>query len=749
MAFNRLRHISIEDDIPFEYNNDVMRQCFNRGGDAAFGQYAVQDTGDGCAAWFPKERKWKNGEWCPGSSEVNWKNHIEEDGLVIIMELNDGENPKDSSDAEPQEVAHGTPLYTFWKADTKAPYKYVGTYMVDVNASKPRHQVFRRLDTEIDLSPWYDQINFAYLQNNDQGKAVFKKIYIDRNYAKQKKHVDAFLQQINDYREREIQYLSTLRYVQENYSLPKLNRLNEDGFLKYVSELQHILDTTFGESETTIIQRMESMTFPNSALLIVDIINTQDHNKEIRKNKLGQYITGRIMAIYDPRYYIYSLPEEIVDYYLMNLKVQIPQNADLTEKHCLLYFWKQCNEEMDDWSPFIFTCFLESVFGNPYKKAPEEVGFQTIGENGFSSMEPLINQKRLQQAMKWFLYYSITQKHDSNIHFSEGWIRTEEGYKEEIFANAHKALDYASWDVEMIGSGIILDCVIDAFNAKDNHGFNNIVDYHSVTWFKNKAEEDIHTAESILYRMYKDEVPAEAFDEACSFWGKRYPELSYLLFARDKNEYLPVKTSHHVKRFKMLDIDTACLNQCSWENYKAYIQIHEEVRQQMEDYYGMPASLLDAHSFIWMLHLSNGDFSCNKLPEFEAIGGNQNPYESTVIKGEKEGRIVERYVTKYERNPKNRAAAIKIHGYRCAVCGFNFAEVYGELGRDFIEVHHVKPLYSLTEEVTINPETDLICLCANCHRMIHKKRGAIMTVEELKQSLQMKPFLRDINVSIQ
>ena len=110
MAFNRLRHISIEDDIPFEYNNDVMRQCFNRGGDAAFGQYAVQDTGDGCAAWFQKERQWKNGEWRPGSSEVNWKNHIEEDGLVIIMELNDGENPKDSSDAEPQEVAHGTPL---------------------------------------------------------------------------------------------------------------------------------------------------------------------------------------------------------------------------------------------------------------------------------------------------------------------------------------------------------------------------------------------------------------------------------------------------------------------------------------------------------------------------------------------------------------------------------------------------------------------------------------------------------------
>lgn len=35
--------------------------------------------------WFPKERQWKNGEWRAGSSEVNWKNHIEENGLVISV----------------------------------------------------------------------------------------------------------------------------------------------------------------------------------------------------------------------------------------------------------------------------------------------------------------------------------------------------------------------------------------------------------------------------------------------------------------------------------------------------------------------------------------------------------------------------------------------------------------------------------------------------------------------------------------
>lgn len=367
MAVNRLRHISIEDDISFEYNNDVMRQCFNGGGEANYGQYAVRDTGDGCEAWFPKGRLWKNGEWRPGSNDVNWKNHIEDEGLVIIEELNDGEKPKDSSDAELTVVSDAIPLYTFWKADTKAPYKYAGTFMVDINASVPRRHVYRRLDTEIDLKPWYDQINFEYLRGNVQGREVFKKIYIDGNYVKQKKLVDTFLKNIDVYKSKQERYLSALRLVNWNYSLAKMRMLDETGFLQYVSTLQQIMDEVFGKNGVSLIQKLEGIKFPESALLFVRAISTQDHNREIRTNKLGQESVGRIKAIYDHRFYIYSLPEKLADYYLKKLKVQIPEHADLTEKHCLLYFWKQCNVEMQDWTPYIFICFLESVFGNPYK----------------------------------------------------------------------------------------------------------------------------------------------------------------------------------------------------------------------------------------------------------------------------------------------------------------------------------------------------------------------------------------------
>lgn len=101
-----------------------------------------------------------------------------------------------------------------------------------------------------------------------------------------------------------------------------------------------------------------------------------------------------------------------------------------------------------------------------------------------------------------------------------------------------------------------------------------------------------------------------------------------------------------------------------------------------------------------------------------------------------EGKRIAYYTTKYERSAANRKAAIEKHGTKCFGCGFDFEERYGERGRGFIEVHHVKPLYEMDGETTVDPETDLVPVCSNCHRMIHKKKDAILTVEELKKIIE-------------
>lgn len=98
-----------------------------------------------------------------------------------------------------------------------------------------------------------------------------------------------------------------------------------------------------------------------------------------------------------------------------------------------------------------------------------------------------------------------------------------------------------------------------------------------------------------------------------------------------------------------------------------------------------------------------------------------------------EGKKKQYYTTRYERDSKNRNAAIRIHGTKCMICGFDYEKVYGELGKGYIEVHHIKPLSSQNEEVNVNPDTDLICVCANCHRMLHRYRNYIISIDELRR----------------
>lgn len=86
-----------------------------------------------------------------------------------------------------------------------------------------------------------------------------------------------------------------------------------------------------------------------------------------------------------------------------------------------------------------------------------------------------------------------------------------------------------------------------------------------------------------------------------------------------------------------------------------------------------------------------------------------------------------------ERSARLRQEALDIHGYKCQVCSFDFELTYGKWGKEFAEVHHIKPLSKLKgEKQETNPKTDLAVLCANCHRMVHRKKGITLSLEELK-----------------
>ena len=142
-------------------------------------------------------------------------------------------------------------------------------------------------------------------------------------------------------------------------------------------------------------------------------------------------------------------------------------------------------------------------------------------------------------------------------------------------------------------------------------------------------------------------------------------------------------------------------------------------------------------AFVWKLRKelvqAIGELS---LFEDACISINNELESIFYVESAPEGRKNQYYTTRYERSQKNRNAAIQIHGLSCCVCGFNFEDTYGELGKNYIEVHHNKPLHSNDEEIIPDPKTDLDCVCANCHRMMHRKKDRILSISDLKNIIE-------------
>lgn len=84
-----------------------------------------------------------------------------------------------------------------------------------------------------------------------------------------------------------------------------------------------------------------------------------------------------------------------------------------------------------------------------------------------------------------------------------------------------------------------------------------------------------------------------------------------------------------------------------------------------------------------------------------------------------------------ERSPMLRRAALALQGSTCGICDFSYEAKYGTLGAGFAEIHHLVPVSRLRDKVSVDPVKDVIVLCANCHRMIHRREPPL-SPEELR-----------------
>lgn len=152
------------------------------------------------------------------------------------------------------------------------------------------------------------------------------------------------------------------------------------------------------------------------------------------------------------------------------------------------------------------------------------------------------------------------------------------------------------------------------------------------------------------------------------------------------------------------------------------------VRQLTEE----SAALLDSVLY------ENGVSDSNFAPIEEL----ENDYDEFVFESFAEGSKTQKYVTTYERSPRLKRIALRIHGYDCKGCGFNFKKIYGERGKEFIHVHHIKPISEFDGEQIVNPETDMTVLCPNCHAMVHRRKNTTLSIEQLKEIIESQKKLQ-------
>jgi 5-methylcytosine-specific restriction enzyme A len=125
------------------------------------------------------------------------------------------------------------------------------------------------------------------------------------------------------------------------------------------------------------------------------------------------------------------------------------------------------------------------------------------------------------------------------------------------------------------------------------------------------------------------------------------------------------------------------------------------------------------------------NFLLRKIPIYESVYPDEIDSAITF----QEGALKQVTINVYERNPEARAICIQRYGAICSVCEIDFEKKYGEIGKGFIHVHHIKPL-SICKGYELNPVSDLRPVCPNCHAMLHKKKPEPFTIDELKAFLK-------------
>ena len=222
--------------------------------------------------------------------------------------------------------------------------------------------------------------------------------------------------------------------------------------------------------------------------------------------------------------------------------------------------------------------------------------------------KPTIDPYLFEKQFEAFQRFIEEQSSISFVSFSSHPFTDEqEGYKYEIYRTARDSLAFQAWKESDIGSGDIIASTIEAIEFQNN----NLVQWqsrygdekrpHHPLYEAKESLEKLEATEKCLFKLYHNTNVNDSFDDLISVFGKKYALIAYLFFVKDSSKYLPIAPLYFDRAFELLGADFKTSKRCSWENYSTYITLIRTLKQMLTEALSSDVTLLDAHSFAWML----------------------------------------------------------------------------------------------------------------------------------------------------
>ena len=306
--------------------------------------------------------------------------------------------------------------------------------------------------------------------------------------------------------------------------------------------------------------------------------------------------------------------------------------------------------------------------------------------SGFAHFKNLVEQKSGEQFTR----------------FNEGLIAVWESYKPRLRDKALGILGADQWLPAKIGSGEILQSVIDAIEIQATHGdmTNNLVfwqnrfghaqrDHRALLEAQNSAK-DCARFEQVFFDLYRTDRAAQSiFEELQDLTESKYPLLAYLFFLKDMDRFMPIHPTGFDRVFKALGSDFRTLRSCSWENYTAFNQLLGGLRGDIETAAGLAdVRLIDAHSWCWLFSTLlkqevNGELGSGGRVNERNLGAREKSIADIKYSVNKtvfnaNGQVIPRKVKEKELRmtdaelDKRIRALLELQGDRCAITGIPF-----------------------------------------------------------------------------